>query len=227
MNASSKLRSVTAAEKLPPIIELRQFSDQRTRGTSLSPITRATSPGSTGFGTTIGCGACPIDEHRGRLPRPPPSAANSPPYQRRGSQRDGGSGSCRLAGRQTQAGSVELPMLGIPQIGEVRYHDAGDGLQPRDDHSRFVEPSHMGIAGCEVPIRVGEAGVLLDREQQLRDCLIEASRIKMRGADCEESPADPGARAEPQRSLGVLDRDLGLAGIQSEHTADEPAASEA
>ena len=34
MNASSKLRSVTAVEKLSPIIELRRFSDQRTRGTT-------------------------------------------------------------------------------------------------------------------------------------------------------------------------------------------------
>jgi hypothetical protein len=41
MNASSKLRSVTAVEKLSPIIELRRFSDQRTRGTTSFATTLA------------------------------------------------------------------------------------------------------------------------------------------------------------------------------------------
>jgi hypothetical protein len=81
-------------------------------------------------------------------------------------------------------------MLGVPQIGDVRYHDAGNGPQPPDDRARFVEPSHMGVAGCEVAIRVGEAGILLDREQQLWDCFVETSSVKVRGADCQKSPAD-------------------------------------
>jgi hypothetical protein len=34
MNTSSKLRSVIGVEKPQPIIELRRFSDQRTRGTT-------------------------------------------------------------------------------------------------------------------------------------------------------------------------------------------------
>jgi len=41
MNASSKLRSVTAVDKLLPIIELRRFSDQRTRGTTSFATTLA------------------------------------------------------------------------------------------------------------------------------------------------------------------------------------------
>src|SRR5712691_5399432 len=46
-------------------------------------------------------------------PRPLRSAANSPRHRRRGSRRDGASGSCRLARRQAQARQEELAILGI------------------------------------------------------------------------------------------------------------------
>jgi hypothetical protein len=55
------------------------------------------------------------------------------------------------------------------------------------------------------PRRVAAGRSSHDREQELRDCFVEVWSIKMRGAYCEESPADAGARAEPQRSFGVLD----------------------
>src|SRR4029077_18157579 len=129
-------------------------------------------------------------------------------------QDDGGSR--RLPGREAQAGQVKLAVLGVSQVREVRYHGGGNGPQPSDDFSRFVEPSHMGVAGCEIPMRVGEARILLDRETGLSDWLIETPSEKMRGAYCEEPPADAGARAQPQRRFGMLDRDLGLARIQSE-----------
>src|SRR6516165_6264440 len=117
-------------------------------------------------------------------------------------------------------------MFRISQIGEVWDYDTGNGPQPLDDYPRFVQPSHMGIAGCEIAIRVGEARILLVREQQLWDGCVEAAQVKKRRAYREERPTDPGARAESQRHFGMRNRDLGLAGIQSQHTADEPAARE-
>jgi len=47
------------------------------------------------------------------FPRSPLSAASSPPHRRRGSRRDGGSGSFRLANRQVQAREIQLAVLGI------------------------------------------------------------------------------------------------------------------
>ncbi len=37
------------------------------------------------------------------------------------------------------------------------------------------------------------ARIVLDREEELRQCLIEAPADEMRGADCKENPADSGA----------------------------------
>jgi hypothetical protein len=81
-------------------------------------------------------------------------------------------------------------VLSVPQVGEVRDHDAGNGTQAPDYCSRLVEPRHMGVAGREVPVRVGEARILLVGEKKPWDCFVEAEHVKMRGADCEESPAD-------------------------------------
>ncbi len=74
-------------------------------------------------------------------------------------------------------------MLGVPKVAGVRYHDRGDGAQPRDDLSRVVEPTHMGVAGGEKAIRARKARILLDREEQFRHCLIEAPSEEMREAD--------------------------------------------
>ena len=102
-------------------------------------------------------------------------------------------------------------MLGVPQEAGVRYHDRGDGAQPRDDLSRVVEPAHMRVAGGEIAIRLRVAWILLDREEQLRHCLIEAPAEEMRGAYYEERRADAGAGTEAQRGFDMLDRDVGLA----------------
>ena len=56
----------------------------------------------------------------------------------------------------------------------VRYHRRGDGPQPCDDVLRVVQPIHMSIAGGEKTIRLREARIILDREQQLRHCFVEA-----------------------------------------------------
>ena len=69
---------------------------------------------------------------------------------------------------------------GFRRIASVRYHDRGDGAQPRDDLSRVIEPSHMRVAGGEKAIRVREVRIVLDREEQLRHCLVEAPAEEMR-----------------------------------------------
>src|SRR5271169_3057197 len=142
------------------------------------------------------------------------------------SRRGGGWRSRRFAGRQAQARQVKLAVLGVPIEAGVRYHERRDGAQPRDDLSRVVEPTHMGVAGGERAIRAWEAGILLDREEQLRHGLLEAPTAEMRRAYCLERIADMGAGTEPQRGFEMLDRDVGLARPHLEHAADVPAARE-
>ena len=102
-------------------------------------------------------------------------------------------------------------MLGVSQIAGVRYHDRGNGAQPRADLSRVVESTHLRIAGGDIAIRLWAAWILLDREEQFRHGLIKAPGQKMRGSYHVERPADAGAGTEAQRSFNMLDRDIGLA----------------
>src|SRR5207302_390698 len=83
---------------------------------------------------------------RACLPRPPPSAANTPPHRPRGSRRGGGSGSYSLAGGQTQAFEVEGALLRITPMRGARHYDEGDLPHPLDRLARLVEPPHMRIA---------------------------------------------------------------------------------
>ena len=53
---------------------------------------------------------------------------------------------CRLARCQAQAGQVELAVLGVA-VRQIAWHDLrGNGAQPGDYSTRFVESAHMGIA---------------------------------------------------------------------------------
>ena len=117
-------------------------------------------------------------------------------------------------------------MFWVPQETGVRYYDRGYGAQPRDNLSRVVEPTHMGVAGGETAMRQREARILLDREEQLRYSLTEAPAGEMRGAYYKDRRADADAGTEAQRGFGMLDRDVGLARPQPECAADKPAARE-
>ena len=79
----------------------------------------------------------------------------------------------RLASREAQAGQVKFSMLRITQEVCVCDHDRGDGAQPLDDLACVLEPTHLRIAGGKIAIRNREAGILLDRQEQVRHCLIE------------------------------------------------------
>ena len=113
-------------------------------------------------------------------------------------------------------------MLGIPQVARVRYHDRGNGPQPANDCSCLVEPTHMGVASGEKTIRLWEAWILLDREEQIRHRLFEASAEETRFAHLKDRVGDADARTEAQRSLEMLDRDIGLACPISECAAKGP-----
>ena len=66
-------------------------------------------------------------------------------------------------------------MLRVPQIAGVRYRGRGNGPQSLHDLSCVVEPTHMGVAGGEDAMWEREGGIVLDRKEQLRHCLIEAT----------------------------------------------------
>src|SRR5215831_2025734 len=83
----------------------------------------------------------------------------------------------------------------------------------------------MGIAGGENAMRVREARILLDCEEQLRHGLIEAPAQEMGLAYYIERRADAGAGTEAQRGLDMLDRNVGLARPSPEDAADKPASS--
>ena len=98
-------------------------------------------------------------------------------------------------------------MLRVPKEANVGYHNRGNGPQSRDDVSGIVEPTHMGVAGGETPIRQREAWIILDREEQLRHGLTETAADEM--CSTQRSGADAGTEA--QRGFSMLDCDVGLA----------------
>src|SRR6266481_5385448 len=69
----------------------------------------------------------------------------------------------------------------------------------------------MGIAGGEKAMRLREVRIILDRQEQLWQGLVEAPTKKQRHADRTENLAEPAARAEAQRNLKALDSQSGLA----------------
>lgn len=93
---------------------------------------------------------------------------------------------------EPQAGQKKLAVLGVAQEAGVRYHDRGNGAQLFDGLSCVVDLSHMSIASSEPAIRLREAWIVLDREQQLRHRLGEAPADKMRIAYGYDRGADPG-----------------------------------
>jgi hypothetical protein len=64
-------------------------------------------------------------------------------------------------------------MLQISPLRAVGHHDRGNNLQPSDDLARFVEPSRMDIAGCEMALNVCIARQRLQSGEECRYSLIE------------------------------------------------------
>src|SRR4029077_18350338 len=103
-----------------------------------------------------------------------------------------------------------LALLKISQVIGARDYEGSDGAQPGNDFPCLVEPPHLGIARGQIAVRNRIVGVFLDREQELRQCLIETPAEKMRGTDRADSHSDPSPWAKPYRGFEMLDRDVGL-----------------
>ena len=103
--------------------------------------------------------------------------------------------SVSLVYREVQARQKQLAVIGVPQIAEIRNHGRGNGPQSPDNLSCVVKPTHMGVAGSEIPICKRMARIFLDRSQEHRHRLIEAPADKMRRADSNERCANTSARA--------------------------------
>ena len=96
----------------------------------------------------------------------------------------------------------ETSTAGAPEI-----HTASGS----SDLSCVIKPSHMRVAGGENAIRPWIALILLNREDQVWQCLLEAPSEEMGDAYYSGLRADAGARTEPSRSFEMLDSDVGLA----------------
>src|SRR5262249_13713773 len=110
---------------------------------------------------------------------------------------------------------------------KIYHHLRRNRAQPRDYPARLVEQPHMGIASREISVGVRESRVGLDRNPQPWDCLRELSVQEQSGADQIRASSSARARAEAQSHRSVLDREIRLAGPQSEKPADVPAARKA
>ena len=82
--------------------------------------------------------------------------------------------SARLARRKVQTGQEQLAVLGPPPRQIIRHDERGNGAQPGDDRACLVEPPHMGVARGRNAIRLREAGVFMDREEDVWNCRLEA-----------------------------------------------------
>jgi hypothetical protein len=79
----------------------------------------------------------------------------------------------------------------------------------------------MRVASGEITIGCWEAWIVLHREEELRESLIEAPAEQKRSANYIENLT---ARTETQRSLDTLDCSLKLAGKKPENATDIPTA---
>ena len=86
-----------------------------------------------------------------------------------------------------------------------RHYARGNGAQLVNNPSGFVEAPHMHVRRSQKAVWGRVVGVLLDSEEELRYCLIEASAEEMRGADDIESGSEASTRAETERGLHMLD----------------------
>jgi len=78
----------------------------------------------------------------------------------------------------------------------------------------------------QIAIRHRVTWILLDCEEQFWHRLIESASQEMRLPDYGQRRANPGVRAQSQRVLDMLNRNVGLARLQSEDPADVPTARE-
>src|SRR5271156_4332280 len=104
------------------------------------------------------------------------------------------------------------------------HHLRCNGAQLLDDRTRFVQPTHMRVTGGENAIRDRKARIVLNREEEFRHSLVEPTAEEVCAAQYEQRRASSGARTEPQRHIGMIDRNIRRARPESEKATDSPAA---
>src|SRR5262249_42295988 len=104
---------------------------------------------------------------------------------------------------------------------------AGQGSQPDDHLTRFVNPSHMSTTSGEPAIRPRPRWGVLHCDEQFCPCFIEASSKEMCDTDRPIVIAPAVARVEPQRCLDLLDRQIGLSRPDAENPSQKPSPREA
>jgi len=159
---------------------------------------------------------------RAYLPRPLPSAANTPPHRRRGSRRGDGSGSCRLAGGQAQPRQKQFAMFGVSQGQFVRHDQGSDRAQPGNDRARLVDPTHVGVARGERAIWRRVVRVFLNCEEQLRHRILEAAVNEVRRPDLAIKHVEASLRLSPRARVGMAFSLLGSKREESPQREGEP-----
>ena len=118
-------------------------------------------------------------------------------------------------------------MLRVAELQDTRRYDGCDSAQPSNDLSRLVETSHVGVARGEKAVCRREARIFLDRELELRYCLVEASAKQMSSANRRERRTYRRARAEALSRLDMLYRGIKLPRPTPDRPADVPATRKA
>src|SRR5271170_4532639 len=99
--------------------------------------------------------------------------------------------SCRMSSGKSQARQIQLAMFGVAIGRDSRCQERGNCLNPSDDLPRLIDPSHVGIAGSKCPIGGWKIRIVLDRQDEFRNRLIETPAQEQRGADHREDRAEP------------------------------------
>jgi hypothetical protein len=83
-------------------------------------------------------------------------------------------------------------VLGVPQeTVNRRHYSITHDPEPIDRRSRLVEPTHMRVAGGEEAISPGLARVVVYRQAQQWQCLIETPTAEMGDADARRQTSNP------------------------------------
>lgn len=118
-------------------------------------------------------------------------------------------------------------MLGVAK-GQIAGDDQrADHMQPGDGRTRFVELPQMGVAGREEAVWQGKAWIVLNGQEQRCRRLVKPAIEEIGLSHRDQWGTHTLARAQAQRGLEVLDREIGLTGKYSEDTAQIPTAGEA
>src|SRR5271166_2427479 len=97
-----------------------------------------------------------------------------------------------------------------------RYYDVRQSSQPLDGFVCLVKSSHVCATRREKAVARDPVRLLLQRLTQRRSGFLKSPGKEMGHADPHERVCSPFARVEAQRSLEMLDREIGLPGPQPE-----------